>query len=324
MGSGAQIFIVMVFVTVILLMQGLVVPVFGESAKVRKRLKQRIADIEATGDADAFSSLLREKYLRRLSPLERRLESFAAMESLARQIEQAGHKFLAYRLVLISVAIGFIVLLASWSYLRMPVATISTALLAAYLPFMKIKMDRTRRTKMFEEQLPDAIDTMKRALKAGHPLSASIKLVAEELDDPVAAEFELTFGDINYGNDVRKAMLGLLARVPSVTVMALVTSILVQKETGGNLAEILEKISTVIRGRFQLARKVQTYSAEGRMSAWVLAMVPLVLFVTLWFTTPEYLPVLLDDPRGQKMIIYGFFSGVAGIFWIRKIIRIEV
>ncbi len=324
MGSGAQIFIVMVFVTVVLLMQGLVVPVFGESAKVRKRLKKRIADIEAVGDAEAFSSLLREKYLRRLSPLERRLESFAAMESLARQIEQAGHKILAYRLVLISVAIGVTVLLASWSYFRMPVATISTALLAAYLPFMKIKMDRTQRTKMFEEQLPDAIDTMKRALKAGHPLSASIKLVAEEMDDPVAAEFELTFGDINYGNDVRKAMLGLLSRVPSVTVMALVTSILVQKETGGNLAEILEKISIVIRGRFRLQRKVQTYSAEGRMSAWILAMVPLVLFVTLWFTTPEYLPVLLDDPRGQKMIIYGFFSGVVGIFWIRKIIRIEV
>jgi tight adherence protein B len=324
MGSGAQLFIVMVFVTVVLLMQGLVVPVFGESAKVRKRLKKRIADIEATSDADAFSSLLREKYLRRLSPLERRLESFAAMEALGRQIEQAGHKILAYRLVLMSVAIGVIVLLASWSYFRMPVATIFTALLAAYLPFMKIKMDRAKRTKKFEEQLPDAIDTMKRALKAGHPLSASIKLVAEELDDPVAAEFELTFGDINYGNDIRKAMLGLLARVPSVTVMALVTSILVQKETGGNLAEILEKISIVIRGRFQLARKVQTYSAEGRMSAWVLAMVPLVLFVTLWVTTPEYLPVLLDDPRGQKMIIYGFFSGVAGIFWIRKIIRIEV
>ena len=324
MGSGAQLFIVMVFVTVVLLMQGLVVPVFGESAKVRKRLKKRIADIEATSDADAFSSLLREKYLRRLSPLERRLESFAAMEALGRQIEQAGHKILAYRLVLMSVAIGVIVLLASWSYFRMPVATIFTALLAAYLPFMKIKMDRAKRTKKFEEQLPDAIDTMKRALKAGHPLSASIKLVAEELDDPVAAEFELTFGDINYGNDIRKAMLGLLARVPSVTVMALVTSILVQKETGGNLAEILEKISIVIRGRFQLARKVQTYSAEGRMSAWVLAMVPLVLFVTLWVTTPEYLPVLLDDPRGQKMIVYGFFSGVVGIFWIKRIIRIQV
>jgi len=314
----------MVFVTVVLLMQGLVVPVFGESAKVRKRLKKRIADIESVGDGEAFSSLLREKYLRRLSPLERRLESIPAMEALAKKIEQSGYKILAYRLVLISVAIFVGVLVASWTYFRMPVAAIATALLAAYLPFMKIKMAAVKRTKLFEEQLPDAIDTMKRALKAGHPLSASIKLVAEEMDDPVAHEFELTFGDINYGNDVRKAMLGLLSRVPSVTVMALVTSILVQKETGGNLAEILEKISIVIRSRFKLARKVQTYSAEGRMSAWVLSLVPLVLFVTLWIVTPDYLPVLLDDPRGQKMIIYGCFSGVAGILWIRKIIRIEV
>ena len=324
MSGGAQIFIVMVFVTVVLLMQGLVVPVFGESAKARKRLKKRIADIEAVGDAEAFSSLLREKYLRHLSPLERRLESFAAMEALARRIEQAGHKILAYRLVLISLGIGVTALLVSWPYIRMPVVSIFTALLAMYLPFMKISMDRVKRTKMFEEQLPDAIDTMKRALKAGHPLGASIKLVAEELDDPVAAEFELTFGDIYYGHDLRTAMLGLVSRMPSVSVMALVTSMLVQKETGGNLAEILEKISIVIRGRFRLQRKVQTYSAEGRMSAWVLAMVPLVLFVALWFTTPDYLPVLLDDPRGQKMIVYGFFSGVVGIFWIRKIIRIEV
>ena len=121
------------------------------------------------------------------------------------------------------------------------------------------------------------------------------------MDDPVAAEFEMTFGDINYGNDVRKAMLGLLGRMPSVTVMALVTSILVQKETGGNLAEILENISNVIRGRFKFQRKVKTYTAEGRMSAWVLAMVPLVLFVILWVVTPDYLPVLLDDPRGQEL-----------------------
>ncbi len=324
MSSGAQIFIVMVFVNVILLMQGMVVPVFGESAKARKRLKKRIADIEAVSDAEAFSSLLREKYLRRLSPLERRLESFAAMEALARRIEQAGHKILAYRLVLISLGIGVTALLVTWSYFRSPVAAVCTALLATYLPFMKINMDRVKRMKMFEEQLPDAIDTMKRALKAGHPLGASIKLVAEEMDDPVAAEFELTFGDINYGNDVRRAMLGLLSRVPSVTVMALVTSILVQKETGGNLAEILEKIAIVIRGRFRLQRKVQTYSADGRMSAWVLALVPLVLFVALWFTTPDYLPVLFEDARGQKMIAYAFFSGVVGIFWIRKILRIEV
>ena len=324
MTSGAQIFILMVFATVVLLMQGLVVPVFGESAKTRKRLKKRIEEIEAAGDTESLSSLLREKYLRRLSPLEHRLESLPAMEALARRIEQAGYKLLAYRLVLLSVGIGIAAFLASWTYFRMPVAAVGVGALGMYLPFIKISMDAGKRMKMFEEQLPDAIDTMKRALRAGHPLAASLKLVSEELDDPVAGEFELTFGDINYGNDVRRAMLGLLARVPSVTVMALVTSVLVQKETGGNLAEILEKISAVIRGRFRFQRKVQTYSAEGRMSAWVLALVPLVLFVTLWIVTPDYLPVLLDDPSGMKIIAYGFFSGVVGIFWIRKILRIEV
>ncbi len=324
MNGGAQIFIVLVFATVILLMQGLVVPVFGESAKTRKRLKKRIAEIETAGEEESLSSLLREKYLRRLSPLERRVESLPAMEAVASRIEQAGHKILAYRLVLLSLAIGVTASIVSWVYFRTPVMAISAALLATYLPFMKINLDRVKRMQAFEEQLPDAIDTMKRAMKAGHPLSATLKLVADEMDDPVAGEFELTFGDINYGNDVRRAMLGLLSRMPSVTVMALVTSILVQKETGGNLAEILEKISEVIRGRFRFQRKVQTYSAEGRMSAWVLLMVPLVLFVTLWFTTPDYLPVMLDDPRGQRMLMYGGVFGVVGIFWFRKILRIEV
>jgi tight adherence protein B len=300
------------------------VPVFGESAKTRKRLKKRIEDIEAAGDAEALSSLLRKKYLRNLSPIERSLESLPAMEGLAKRIEQAGQKILAYRLVLLSIVLGVGGLIASYLYFRMPIGALAAGGLAAYLPFMKLSMDRTKRMQLFEEQLPDAIDTMKRALRAGHPLGASLKLVSEELDNPVAEEFEMTFGDINYGNDVRRAMLGLLSRVPSVTVMALVTSILVQKETGGNLAEILEKISVVIRGRFRFQRKVKTYTAEGRMSAWVLAMVPLVLFVTLWFVTPDYLPVLLDDARGQRMIVYGMFSGIVGIFWIRKVLRIEV
>jgi tight adherence protein B len=192
------------------------------------------------------------------------------------------------------------------------------------LPFFKIFRDRANRIQVFEEQLPDAIDMVKRALRAGHPFSGAIKLVADEMDDPVAGEFGTTFADINYGNDSRRAMLGLLQRVPSVTVMALVTSVLVQRETGGNLAEILERISAVIRGRFKLQRKVKTLSAEGRMSAWILALVPLVLFAVIWVTTPEYLPMLLEEEAGKKMIIYGAISSIVGIFWIKKIIRIEV
>ena len=203
MTSGMQMFVILVFVAVILLMQGMVVPVFGESGKARKRLKKRMAEIEAVGDGEAFSSLLRDKYLRRLSPFERRLESLPAMETVAKRIEESGHKILAYRLVLIALVMGVAGLVLSWFYYRSPMVTVTIALLATYAPFMKIKMDRIKRIQKFEEQLPDAIDTIKRALKAGHPLGASIKFVADELPNPVAEEFELVFGDINYGNDVR-------------------------------------------------------------------------------------------------------------------------
>lgn len=324
MSDGMLIFIGLIFVTVFLLMQGLAIPVFGESAQARKRLKKKLDEIQSAGTDGAFTSLLREKYLRKLAPWERQLERLPRMEQLAEAIEQSGHKFLAYRVVLVSIVLGCVAALLAWTLFRVWLAAPIAGLIAAYLPFMKISMDRKKRLALFEEQLPDAIDTMTRALRAGHPFSAALKMIADDFDDPVAGEFELTFGDINYGNDVRRAMLGLLGRIPTVTVMALVTAVLVQKESGGNLAEILERISGVIRGRFRLQRKIKTLSAEGRMSAWVLATVPLFLFAVLMITSPDYLPVLTDDVRGQKMIAGGLVMAGIGIFWIRRILRIEV
>ena len=246
------------------------------------------------------------------------------MEDLGKLIEQSGNTIRAYQLVGISIALAVVLAYVSWLLLRMPSVSLVALLVGGYLPVMKIKQDRSKRIMKFEEQLPDAIDVMKRALKAGHPFTSTLKLVATDMDKPVAEEFEMTFNDISYGSDVRRAMLALLERVPSVTVMALVTSILVQKETGGNLAEVLEQIAKVIRGRFRFQRKVKTLTAEGRMSAWVLLLVPLVLFATIWVTTPDYLPLLIEDPRGHNMIIYGCISAALGIVWIRRIIRIEV
>jgi len=324
MAGGSAVFVIMIFVTVFLLFQGMAMPVFGESAEVRKRLSKRLRDIDSGQSDDSYQSLLRKKYLRSLSPLERQLESLPIMEPVANLIEQAGHTILAYRLVLISLVLMLIGAYGSWFAVRMPLVSVLVALTCAWMPFAKLRGDRSKRMNKFEEQLPDAIDIMKRALKAGHPFTSTLNLVATDMDKPIAEEFEMTFNDISYGTDVRRAMLGLLARVPSVTVMALVTSILVQKETGGNLAEVLEQIAKVIRGRFRFHRKVRSLTAEGRMSAWVLALVPLVLFATIWVTTPDYLPVLIDDPRGHNMIIYGCISGVLGVLWIRRILRIEV
>jgi tight adherence protein B len=319
-----MIFLALIFVAVAMLSQGLIVPVFGESRQMRKKLQSRLSEIEAESGEESFSSLLREKYLRDLSPIERSLEDLPAMQYLARVIAQGGHKFLAYRVTLLAAFLGVAAAVVTWTTMRsVPFAGMGFVM-GASLPFFKIFRDRNNRIQQFEEQLPDAIDMVKRALRAGHPFSGAIKLVADEMDDPVAEEFGTTFADINYGNDSRRAMLGLLQRVPSVTVMALVTSVLVQKETGGNLAEILERIAAVVRSRFKLQRKVKTLSAEGRLSAWILAMVPLVLFAVIWITSPDYLPMLLEEEAGKKMIIYGVVSGIIGIYWVKKIIRIEV
>jgi tight adherence protein B len=324
MFSGSTIFIIMTFVTVILLFQGLVVPVFGESAKTRKLLKKRLQQMDLGSEEGSYQSLLRKKYLKKLTPVERFLEDMPAMENLGKLIEQSGNSILAYRLVALSILLCVLAGYVSWALWRIPLAAVLVAVIAGAIPYMKIKHDRTSRMMRFEEQLPDAIDIMKRALKAGHPFTATLKLVAQDMDKPIAEEFEMTFNDVSYGSDVRRAMLALLERVPSVTVMALVTTILVQKETGGNLAEVLEQIAKVIRSRFRFHRKVRTLTAEGRMSAWVLALVPLFLFATIWKTTPDYLPILIEDPRGHNLIMYGAVSGVIGIAWIRKIIRIEV
>jgi tight adherence protein B len=316
-------FLGMIFIAVFLLSQGLVVPVFGEASKVRKRIRSRLHVLEHASDLPNMQMVLRQKYLRRLSPLEAWLEQLPFMESLAQMIEQAGHSYRAYRVLLLGVLLAAVAGLLLWTITQLWWLALPVAFVAFWLPLLKIASDRGKRFSQFEEGLPDALDAMCRALRAGHPFNETLRLVAEEHKGPVAHEFGLAFADINYGNDVRRAMLGLLERMPSMTVMMLVTSVLIHRETGGNLTEVLERLSSLIRGRFRFQRKVKTLSAEGRMSAWVLVAVPFVLAAAIMLTTPEYMPVLLKEPIGQKLIAAAFVAMLLGIFWIRKIIRIQ-
>jgi tight adherence protein B len=320
--TGIVIFVAVVFGAMFMLMQGLTTSASGD-ARLRRSLRSRLAQI-GTDAQHNIASLLREKYLKGLSPLEQRLEQLPLMEKLAKMIEQAGHTTPAYRVVMISLLLALVGGLLAGALLRSGVVGILASAIVFSAPYMKLSMQRRQRLEKIEEQLPDAIDIIKRSLRAGHPFNMAIKLVAEDMDPPIAKEFELTFSDLNYGADVRRAMLGLLNRVPSVTVMALITSILVQRETGGNLAEILEQIAKVVRNRFRFQRKVRSLSAEGRMSAWVLALMPLGLFALLEITSPDYLPVLLERPVGHKMLAGAGVMAVLGILWIRRIIQIEV
>ncbi|MGF6089367.1 type II secretion system F family protein [Pseudomonas sp. 18173] len=323
-GEFILMFLGMVFIAVFLLSQGVAVPVFGEAGKMRKLIRSRLHVLEKANNLPNMQTVLRQKYLTRLSPLEAMLEQLPFMANLTQLIEQSGHEYRAYRVILLGlalgVAVGAIVLVVSAIWWM----ALAVAFVVAWVPVLKILRDRNKRFAQFEEGLPDALDAMCRALRAGHPFNETLRLVAEEHRGPVAHEFGLTFADINYGNDVRRAMLGLLERMPSMTVMMLVTSILIHRETGGNLTEVLERLSRLIRGRFRFQRKVKTLSAEGRMSAWILVAIPFVLAIAIIVTSPSYLPVLVNDPIGHKLIIGAFCAMLVGIFWIRKIIRIQV
>jgi tight adherence protein B len=321
--GSSWLFLGLVFVAVFLLVQGMVVPVFGEASRMRRVLLARLSNVSGSGQPDP-GSLLREKHLKELSPLEQRLESLPGFERIARLIEQSGSSTPVYRVIGLSAVLASAGATFGWSMTRQLVWAALLGLLGVVLPYVKIMRDRTKRIAKMEEQMPEALDVVKRALKAGHPFSQALKLVAEDMQDPIGHEFDLVFSEINYGGDLRTAMLGLMQRVPSVTVMALVTAVLVQKETGGNLAETFERIAAVIRGRFKLYRRVRTLTAEGRLSAWVLALVPLVLFVAISITTPDYMPMLFKDPMGKNLIAGAVVMGIIGILWIRKILRIQV
>ncbi|MGA0706143.1 MAG: type II secretion system F family protein [Steroidobacteraceae bacterium] len=324
MSDGTWLFIALVFLAVFLLSQGMVFPVFCEGARVRRRLQDRLGDLGSVDEDGPRASILRQKYLRELSPLERVLETLPGMERLGVIIEQAGASYRAYRVLLLAVLLAVIGGFAAWVFTRVLAFALIGAVAAFMIPFLKIWQDRAARIAKFEEQMPEAIDVMKRSLKAGHPFVQSLKFVADDMDAPISDEFEKTFSDINYGSEVKTALLALMERMPSVSLMSFVTAVLVQRETGGNLAEILERISNVIRGRFKFFRRVKTLSAEGRLSAWILALVPLGLFAMISITTPDYLPRLINDPKGHLLVGGAVVLGAVGILWIRKILRIDV
>jgi tight adherence protein B len=317
------IFLIMVFLAVVLLATSIFVPTVGADAKAGRKMRTRIHSLVDQLDSNT-ASLLNEKYLRDLSSFGRWVQQLPGMAGLAEKIEQAGWKIPAYRLALVALSMALITIFIVTLITHQILLGLLVGAVIFYLPFLKLKHDSQKRMMQFEEQFPDALDSMSRALRAGHPFIESIRLVAEEMDDPISGEFQTTFSDINYGVSTKVAFYALLKRVPSVSLLALVTAVLVQRETGGNLAEILDKIASVVRGRFRFQRRIKTISAEGRMSAWVLALVPFVLAFALWLSTPDYLPMLVKDPLGRKLVMGTFTLVLLGILWMRRIIRIQV
>ena len=198
------------------------------------------------------------------------------------------------------------------------------ALLGFFIPYAYASHMRTRRFHKFEEKFPEAIDTLARAVRAGHAFTTALEMIANEVSEPVAGEFRQLYEEQKFGMPVRDALINLTDRMPLVDVKFFVTAVMLQRETGGNLAEILDNLSYVIRERFKILRQVRVYTAQGRLTMLLLMGMPPIIVMGMMFMNPAFIKPLFTDPIGHVMLVIGLVLQTVGYFVIRKIIRIQV
>jgi tight adherence protein B len=252
------------------------------------------------------------------------MQSLDWFPKLRRILMQSGLKWTAAEVLWKTLAAGLVTgLLVYWRTLAAPFALlVGTA--AGSGPLVYVFYRRSRRFGLIEAQLPEALELMVRALRAGHGLMAAIEMVAREVPDPAGGEFRKCFDEQNFGLDFRETMLNLAERVSIHDVQLIVTAVLIQKESGGNLAEILEKVARVIRERFRLKRQVRVHTAQGRLTGWILAALPVVCGAGLYLINPEHMSKLWTHPTGLKLMYASVAMTTLGALCIRKIIRIRI
>jgi len=197
-------------------------------------------------------------------------------------------------------------------------------LIGFFVPYSYASYKRTKRFDRFEELFPQAIDTLARAVRAGHAFTTALELIANEVNEPVAGEFRKLFEEQKFGMPVRDALVNLTERVPLVDVKFFVTAVMLQRETGGNLAEILDNLSYVIRERFKILRQVRVFTAQGRLTMLLLMGLPPLVVVTMLVFNPGFIRPLFSEPLGHTLIVIGITLQTIGYFIIRKIIQIQV
>jgi tight adherence protein B len=259
-----------------------------------------------------------------LPSLDRFVGGTTRGSALGRWIEQTGVKTTISAVLLIAVAlagvVGFLVMMllkATWGFLI-------GAIVGFALPFMYLRMKRTRRLRVFEEEFPEALDLIARALKAGHAFVTGLKMVADEMPEPIGPEFRKTFDEQNFGLPLKDALENLTLRVPGLDVRFFATAVLIQRETGGNLSEILENLAHVVRERFKILRQVRVFTAHGRMTGYVLLALPAVLCIALMFINPDHMNLLFRERMGQMLLMIALIMQVIGYVWIRQVVKIEV
>jgi tight adherence protein B len=293
---------------------------------MRRKLDGRLQEL-TLGDkpeAEAVKTLLKTFNQGPLPALDRAFGQTARGHSLAGWIEQAGTKASLSAVLLVAVVSGVLVASVAAFFTHLPLAMAGGFAIGFVLPFIVLRFKRTRRLHAFEEQFPEALDLISRALKAGHAFATGLKMVADEMPEPVGPEFRKTFDEQNFGLPLKDALENLTMRMPSLDVRFFATAVLIQRETGGNLSEILDNLAHVVRERFKILRQVRVYTAHGRLTGYVLLALPAFLAIALMFINPEHMNLLFRERMGQMMLMGAIVMQTFGFLWIKQIVKIEV
>src|SRR3984893_5078865 len=297
-----------------------------ERSSKARLLRERLSTVKKTADRGPGQelALLRDEVMSKIPAvdnLRRRSPQIAGLQTL---LEQADVKSRAGNVLLLCVLSGAGVALIVRLFSGFPQFAWLGLILGAFLPYAYSTYKRTKRFSKFEELFPEAIDTLARAVRAGHAFTTALELIANELAEPVASEFRKLFEEQKFGLPVRDALMNLTERVPLVDVKFFVTAVMLQRETGGNLAEILDNLSYMIRERCKILRQVRVFTAQGRLTMVLLMALPPLIVVVMLTMNPGFIRPLFTDPLGHALIVAGLTLQTVGYFVIRRIIQIQV
>jgi len=290
-------------------------------SKIRQRLK-RYSYSEEGGGED--SDILRSRVYSKISFLNKILHHFPLIKKIDSLNIQANTKYPIGFYILGSFFLASMGFLLSGAVFRSYLFAVVLAPIFSSIPFLYLNLLKNKRIKRMQKQLPEALDLLARALKAGHAFTAGMRLAADEFPDPLGPEFSETLDEINFGVSVPVALQNLSQRIDCAEIRYFVVGVILQRETGGNLAELMGTLATLIRERFVFVGKVRTLAAEGKLSALILVILPLIMVAYLRIVSPDYMSLLFTDPMGQIMAIVALIMMVLGIIVMKKMVNIEV
>jgi len=317
-------FVVFLFVT------GLIMAVYFaafSTSTATRELDRRLREVATPSPSLADggdATVVKQAATGPLPVLDRLVEASGAGGGLARLIEQSGVKTTGSAIVMFSIGMAVGLGFLTAVFVPYPMAGLAVGALGAFMPFAWLKYKRKKRLKVFEEQFPEALDVLSRAIRAGHAFQTALGMAADEMPAPVGPELKKTFDQQNYGLPLKEALNDLAERVNLLDVRFFVTAVLIQRDTGGNLSEILDNLAHVVRERFKILRQVRVHTAHGRFTGYVLLTLPAFLAVALSWINPDHMGLLFSERMGQMMLIVAMVLQVVGYFWIRQVIKIEV